>query len=124
MNMEFELAGVEQFVASMDHLSAEISSVVAKALNSAAERTMTRSKSDYCPVDTGNLKSSGYVRTTVDGPVIETTLGYNADYAAPVHEINKNYRNGKTWKYLETPLKEDLPGYEQEIKGAVEGLLK
>ena len=33
-------------------------------------------------------------------------VGYTAAYAVHVHEINKNYRNGKEWKYLETPTRQ------------------
>jgi hypothetical protein len=70
---------------------------------------------------------SGFARTVQtrqDGPVIETTLGYSAEYAVHVHEINKNYRHGKVWKYLETPLKQDLPKYEANMRTAMEDLFR
>lgn len=122
--IEIELTGFEGLAAALEQLGQRIADTVAKSLHSSAELTMTRSKSEFCPVDTGFLKSSGYVKTTTDGPIIETTLGYNADYAIYVHEINKRYRNGKQWKYLETPLKQDLPSYEKAMRDAVEGLMK
>ena len=35
-------------------------------------------------------------------------VGYTANYAVHVHEIDKNYRNGKKWKYLERPTRDLL----------------
>ena len=52
------------------------------------------------PVDTGFLKSSAYkydmskLRPT---PTVE--IGFHANYAVNVHEINKNYRVGN-WHFL------------------------
>lgn len=33
-------------------------------------------------------------------------VGYTAEYAVYVHEINLNYRNNKKWKYLENPTRQ------------------
>lgn len=81
----------------------------AVSLYGSAQEIMTESQDRYCPVDTGALRSSG----RVEKPVVESNnasvlLGYGSasvDYAVAVHEQNKNYRNGKQYKYLETPLK-------------------
>ena len=37
---------------------------------------------------------------------LDIVVGYAADHATYVHEINANYNNGKQWKYLETPYRE------------------
>ena len=72
------------------------------------ERVMEDSKVTYCPVDTGNLRASGQVTPpTIKGGDVTVSMGYgntSVSYAVIVHETNKAYRNGKQWKYLETPL--------------------
>ncbi len=99
----------------------------ARSLKESAERIMAESNDKYCPVETGNLRASGFV----DDPLVfgkgqvSVALGYGgtaAPYALAVHE---NPRAGKTggvspsgqkyrrwakvgqWKYLETPFKEN-----------------
>src|SRR5512146_2489796 len=99
---------VSKFVAQMKARPEEIRKALAAGLYKFGEDVMTESKSVYCPVDTGTLRSSGRVSIPEDtGKEITVMLSYGgaaASYAEPVHEINKNYRNGKQWKYLETPL--------------------
>lgn len=117
MSMDFTL-DTSPFDRWMDKLASDAAPAVAGGMNTKAELTMTRSKADYVPIDTGALRSSGAVETTISGSIVETKLGYGgvaAAYAVHVHEINKNYRGGRQWKYLETPLKQDLPSYPQAI---------
>jgi len=119
MNFDLDASALKQWAARMED---GIIDVVKRAMNEQAERTMTRSKNDYCPVDTGALRASGQVDTEAQGSVVTSELGYggeSAPYAIYVHEINKNYRGGKQWKYLETPLKEDLPAINDSIADAV-----
>ena len=54
------------------------------------------------PLDTGNLRGSGYTRAIPDG----AEVGFEADYALAVHEIDKNYTVGG-WKYLQRVIDED-----------------
>ena len=94
----------------------------AKQLYKSANVIMDDSKSNYVPVETGTLRSSGLVEPpVVEGGRVVVTLGYGgpaAPYALSVHE---NPRSGKTggvspsgrkyrrwakvgeWKYLSTP---------------------
>lgn len=125
MSMDFTL-DTKAITAKLGKFTDGIIPVIRQAMNEEAEITMTRSKEDYVPVDTGNLRSSGQVETEIQGESVTTRLGYGgaaADYAVYVHEINKNYRNGKQWKYLETPLKEDLPRINDGIAKAVEDFI-
>ena len=56
-----------------------------------AEEILKEAKKN-CPVDTGTLKNSGYVKKQGDG----YTVGFGADYAMIVHEQPQSYReNGK-----------------------------
>lgn len=55
------------------------------------------------PVDTGNLRNSAFTEVEEEGGQISGVIGYTADYAAEVHETDKNYKRGQ-WKFLETAL--------------------
>lgn len=125
MIMEFSIAGVDELMAKLESLAGQSPIVVARSMNDSAEKTMARSKAEYCPVDTGALRSSGMVQTSINGPVVETKLGYGGaaqNYAVYVHEINKNYRGGRSWKYLEIPLKEDLSSYSEAMIAAINAM--
>jgi len=73
----------------------------------AAKDIMLISKSQFVPIKTGALLGSGRVEKTKRGKSFEILMKYGGppDYAVAVHEQNKNYRNGRQWKYLETPAK-------------------
>lgn len=100
-----ELKGKLKKLGSSSPLVAQIG---AKSLYESCEMVMTESKDIYCPVATGALRSTGTVQLpTIDGGKISVVMSYGgptAPYAIFVHETNKNYRNSKQWKYLETPL--------------------
>ena len=90
-----------------------------QSLYLSGEVVMTKSKETYVPVDTGNLRDSGNVALPeISGSEVSVVLGYGnaaVGYAIYVHETPKNYRNGRQWKYLETPLKESLPDIGREL---------
>ena len=50
-------------------------------------------------------------------PVIVGYFGVN--YALFVHEINRNYNNGKQWKFLETPARENQDKYAATFRAAL-----
>ena len=59
------------------------------------------------PVKTGNLRGSAYQRIvdSNQGPVAE--IGYTANYAWWVHEIDKVYKApGTHWKFLQTAVQD------------------
>ena len=67
------------------------------------------------PIDTGNLRGSCYLDPPYPNPTIE--IGYTADYAIYVHEIDKNYKApGTSWKYLEKALNENKKKFLQFVK--------
>lgn len=81
----------------------------------ATEECMTESKL-LCPVDTGNLRSTGHVQEKVEGDKVIYELGYGgtaAPYAVAVHEnLSAHHAVGQA-KYLEVPFtktKESAPG--------------
>ncbi len=58
------------------------------------------------PVDENNLRPSAYTQPydTPSGPGVE--IGYTAEYAEHVHEIQATHRPPTQWKFLETGMKE------------------
>lgn len=125
MSMDFELHGVEQAIANLERYADQIIPTVSRSLYESGEATMTKSKDQFVPIDTGALKSSGTVQLEVSGPVVKVYLGFGGvagSYAVFVHEINKNYRGGRQWKYLETPMKEDLPDTQNKLIEDLRGI--
>lgn len=129
MKKGFELAGTKKAKELLRSLGPAVLEIAAGSLYRSSEEIMTVSKEVYCPVDTGTLRSTGRVELPViSGNKVEVVMGYggpSADYAVYVHEIDKNYNNGKQWKYLETPLKEGIPSIERNLVSDMEkGLRK
>jgi hypothetical protein len=81
------------------------------------------------PVRKGYLKNSGRITLEQAGGDVEVTITYGsaaADYAAPVHDLNKNYRNGRKWHYVADPVKARTNGMDQRlakrINRSIEGM--
>jgi hypothetical protein len=80
------------------------------------------------PVDTGALRASGQVRPPeVSGTNVEVVIGYGgpaADYAIYVHEdLEANHAPGTSAKFLEVPVLNRLPEWQDEIVHRVKELL-
>lgn len=83
-----------------------------------ADDTMTISKENFCPVDTGALKSTGQVKTVVGTDKeykIELSYGKGLNYAIPVHEIPKYHEHGQD-QYLSTPFNLRIDSLMQDLK--------
>lgn len=108
-SFKLDLLGSEELKKKIRQLPHVALKAAAASMYRTAEEIMADSKDNYVPIDTGNLKSTGHVSLVKESDSeVSVQLKYGgpaAQYAIPVHEINKNYRNGKQWKYLETPLK-------------------
>ncbi len=100
---------------------------IGKEMYQFGEQVMGESKAVYCPVDTGLLRSTGRVGfPEKQGNFLIVTLSYGSaacNYAVHVHETNKHYRNGKQWKYLETPLKAATPLFPQRVRDAADRVI-
>lgn len=64
-------------------------------------------KENYVPVDTGNLRDSGYVSDPIQTPNgMVIALGFTEEYALIQHErLDYNHPHGQA-KYLEVPLEQ------------------
>lgn len=77
---------------------------------------MADSQTNYAPVDTGHLRSTGHVdEPTRNGDGSYTVnLGYSATYAGVVHEMPPGWGQGKR-KFLEKPLLVAARGFSQRV---------
>ena len=101
---------------------------VEQSLFQSGQEIITRSKSEFVPILSGALRSTlDALKPETSGGVTTVNLvagGPAAPYAVFVHEINKGYRNGKQWKYLETPAKEATPKIISNLKSSIKSALK
>ena len=81
---------------------------------------MGEAKKPYnVPIDTANLRNSGYVRKAPGGEIL-VELGFAAAYAVYVHEdMEAHHDNGRA-KYLEIPLNEKKDEVLDRVRRAAE----
>ena len=108
----------------LDAKRQQVITACASGIYMAGEYILAQSK-DRAPVDTGNLRASGFVDLPeVSGAVVAVKLGYGGFSAAYALKVHENPRAGKTggvspsgkkyktwakvgeWKYLEKPFME------------------
>ncbi len=70
-----------------------------------------RRSMELTPVDTTNLKGSAYTQVWAlpGGFGAGAEIGYTAEYAEHVHEIQASHKGKGQWKFLETAMKEKAP---------------
>lgn len=102
---EVYLTGLRETLANLNKEVLGIKNRSRAGMTEAATMIKARSMK-LTPVDTNTLRLSAYYRTWMraSGPGAE--IGYRASYAPFVHEIDKNYKHGKQWKFLETAMNE------------------
>ncbi len=100
---------------------------VERSLFQSGQEIITRSKAEFVPILSGALRSTlDALKPETSGGVTTVNLvagGPAAPYAVFVHEINKAYRNGKQWKYLETPAKEATPDIIRNLNSSIKSAL-
>ncbi len=123
------LTGVAELKKALQAGGERALKLAGQGLYQEAEQIMLRSKEEFCPVDTGNLKSTGHVELPeYKGKSVTVELGYGGPAAEYALEVHENPRAGKTggvspqgrrykhysqvgqWKYLEQPINEAVPG--------------
>jgi hypothetical protein len=110
--------GIKETVGTLKGLPAHVRKAIRAEVNFEAEKILTEARTEV-PVKTGNLKNSAFKEPNSGPDKTGIELGFRADYAVYVHEIDKNYTVGK-WKYLEDPFKRALPGMAQRIAEGVQ----
>ena len=96
-----------------------------EATEETANEIFQVSTQNYCPVDTGLLKSSAK-NEVVDNSANKYShrISYNTHYAIYVHEIPIAHYNPPSaqWKYLETPFKIYAAKFPDKLKLEASGL--
>ncbi len=122
VQLELEMDG---FLAALRKTQTAAVEAATRALSQLAEETMTESKANYCPVDTGALRASGHVKPPeVGGGNISVELGYGgaaAPYALYVHEGTVHMKGRK---YLETPLLSAQNKVPERVAGGVSRVIQ
>lgn len=98
-------SGLEDVLRELTRVTKTVTADALEGAKGVGEDLLETAK-ENCPVKTGNLRNSGYVHVLG----YEVTIGFDAPYAADVHEnLTAQHDNGEA-KFLETPFKAlDLP---------------
>ena len=113
--MRSVISGYQKLVDALQDVTPEI-------IYDALEPTFEKSQ-EYCPVDTGRLKDSGYIRITQfrGTPTVEIGYGIGGEppYTVNVHEnLNWRHKYPTRAKWLEVALTEDDEAIQQRIISA------
>lgn len=123
---DVQLVGTEALVKLLIAAGAEATPALARALYEEGQLAF-RTSQKRVPYRFGILKGSGRVfPPEVNGDDVDVTLGYGGaarKYAIHVHEINKNYRNGKTYKYLSSAVEERQAGMEARVAKRIDRIM-
>lgn len=117
------MPGLAQCLANLKVTENKFEKFGRKGLVDWANKTMTISRSQYCPVDTGRLRASAEVKIKKNTLTeFHVRLSYSTPYAIYVHEIPMNHPWG-SMKYLSTPFNLQsfylLKKLETEMRAAV-----
>ena len=120
-------ASMQQIIDNYQDFVDSVEEVTPQVLMNSLEPTFQKSQ-NYCPVDSGKMKASGYlIDTTFRGhPRVELGYGKNGepDYTARQHEdLEFRHKAPTRAKWLQSALEEDAQDVQQRIidgmKGAV-----
>lgn len=135
LDNSIKLTGDKELLEKLKRAGPLAFDIGAASLYRSGQIIMGISQEQFCPVETGTLRSTGRVEAPErDARGVSVTLGYGgpaAKYAIKVHE---NPRAGKTggrspsgakykrwaktgqWKYLETPVKQNAKNVVEDLK--------
>ena len=100
---EDKVEGLQEVLANLNARAEAIEGATVAGLYAAGLHLEARAK-PLAPVDTGNLRGSGYTRKASEDTV---EVGFSAAYAIYVHENLEAHHPVGQAKFLEAPLRED-----------------
>lgn len=121
-----ELIGSDKLIDLLIRVGAQGTPALARGIYEEGQLAF-RTSQKRVPYRFGILKGSGRLfEPVVQGDQVDVTLGYGGaarKYAGPVHEIAKNYRNGKTHKYLSSAVEERQPQMDARLAARIERII-
>lgn len=125
---QITLKNAPHILGKLKHLKDGILDVAGKGLLQAGETIIEESKNKYVPWDTGALANTLQAHLPVvekaSTRVVLSAGGPSAPYAVHVHEINKNYNFGRTWKYLQTPVQNNTEKIRMTVENEILAFIK
>ena len=116
--MNVKWTGVDEFTRFLNETPGLVVKDVKVALMEEAENVMGESKR-RTPVDTGNLRATGHVKTPeVKRSGVTVTLAYGTEYAIYVHEIPASHKTGQL-KFLESAVKDNAKGMPGRLRARI-----
>ena len=110
MSKKFEgVTGLEVCKRNIATLQKKYTEQGAKAMESWAKDTMTDSKNNYCPIDTGEMVGTGNIQVERGPNRVEAVLYYNTFYAPKVHEDPRPYHPIGQAGFLRIPFNNHAP---------------
>jgi hypothetical protein len=109
-----EVTGLQGTLAGLDSIQRQILAQTKENLRSIGKEILADADAQV-PIDTGELRESGYVR------IVGHTcfVGYTAPHAARIHEsIELQHPRGKA-KFLEDPLRAEVPRFGEDLSKGV-----
>lgn len=108
IRIEFGVENVKRVLGEFEAFKKATAKQAEKAMVAGAEYVKKESQK-RCPVRTGRLRRSAFVRSRGDGWNTRVSVGYSVPYAIYVHErLELLHRNGEA-KFLENVFREQSP---------------
>ncbi len=127
-SFEVELLGQPALIKALIEAAAGAPQVLGEALYEEGGMAFKQTQKEV-PIRKGYLKNSGRLsqpEASGNGDMsVAITYGSSAAaYAAPVHDLNKNYRNGRKWHYVADPVLARANGMDQRIAKRINRILE
>ncbi len=125
---EVEVLGQPALIAALISAAAGAPEVLAQALYEEGEMAFRQTQKEV-PIRKGYLKNSGRLSQPEQSPggnvTVAITYGSSAAaYAGPVHDLNKNYRNGRKWHYVADPVMARTNGMDRRLANRINRILE
>lgn len=108
------IAGVNEMLSKMRGLRADYNKSAERSVNKFGNVEMREMKK-LVPIDTGELRDSGFVKVEVQASLIRLIMGFSAHHAIFVHEDLEAFHRVGQAKYFEIPWNESSPFFLQRV---------
>lgn len=123
-SFDVNLIGQDALIKVLTKAARGAPEVLGNALHEEGQMAFRQTQKEV-PVRKGYLKNSGRLGQPESSPggTISVAITYGstaADYAAPVHDLNKNYRGGRKWHYVSDPVMGRVRGLDGRLAKRIE----